>query len=201
MTHNAGEGITIAKTDLTTQLERNIFSATAKQGVFGCFEVTIGWFGEERVDYMTYDTKGIWRCYEIKVSKADFYSKAKKTFVGHFNYFVMPIELYESVKHDIPAHIGVYDEFRCIKRAKKQNLLVDEQILTNSFIRSLSREFHKQFRSGNPNVVDSLNREINRLRKERDRYRSDYQTLNREVAIKFGRNWNRVVTQSESKEE
>jgi hypothetical protein len=27
-------------------------------GVFGCFEVTIGFHGRERVDYMTLDTKG-----------------------------------------------------------------------------------------------------------------------------------------------
>jgi len=51
--------IKIPKTELTIQLERDIWSATVKQGVFGCFEVTIGWFGKERVDYITYDTNGI----------------------------------------------------------------------------------------------------------------------------------------------
>ena len=49
-----------------------IYMNFIKQGIFGCFEVTIGWNGKERVDFMTYDTKGIWRCYEIKVSKAEF---------------------------------------------------------------------------------------------------------------------------------
>jgi hypothetical protein len=183
--------ITIAKTDLTIELERQIWSATAKQGVFGCFEVTIGWFGEERVDYITYDTKGIWRCYEIKVSKSDFYSKAKKTFVGHFNYFVMPKELYEEVKEDIPKHIGVYIGSHSVKKAKKQKLSVDEQVLKDSMIRSLSREFSKQFRSGNPNVVDSLNRQINRIKKEKDDYYRKYWDLFMKVQATFGTRWDR----------
>jgi hypothetical protein len=183
--------ITIAKTDLTIELERQIWSATAKQGVFGCFEVTIGWFGEERVDYITYDTKGIWRCYEIKVSKSDFYSKSKKTFVGHFNYFVIPKELYEEVKDDIPKHIGVYIGNYSIKKAKKQQLTVDEQVLKDSMIRSLSREFSKQFKSGNPNVVDSLNRQINRIKREKDEYYRKYWDLFRKVQEKFGTRWDR----------
>ena len=57
----------MAKTEETLLIENSIYRETNRQGVFGCFEVTIGWFGKERVDYMTYDTKGIWRCYEIKV--------------------------------------------------------------------------------------------------------------------------------------
>ena len=47
------------KTKKTLKLEQDIYNATEKVGVFGCFEVTIGFFGKERVDYMTYDTKGI----------------------------------------------------------------------------------------------------------------------------------------------
>ena len=31
----------MAKTDLTLELEREIWDATHKQGVFGCFEVTM----------------------------------------------------------------------------------------------------------------------------------------------------------------
>ena len=116
--------------------------------IFGCFEVTIGWYGRERVDYLTLDYKNIWRCYEIKVSKSDFYSKAKKTFVGHLNYFVMPQELYNQVSQDIPEHIGVktigeYGDIQCIKRAKKQKLAVKESVLSGSMIRSLSRDVDK----------------------------------------------------------
>lgn len=179
----------IAKTELTTQLERQIYSATKKQGTFGCFEVTIGWFGYERVDYITYDTKGIWRCYEVKVSVADFRSKSKKTFCGHYNYYVMTKELYEKVKDEIPSHIGVYFGNNCFKRAKKQELLVDELILKNSLIRSLSREADKLYKSADPIKMNTMQRQINYERKEKERYRIEYQVLHRTVREKYGRNW------------
>lgn len=137
----------MAKSKETLALERQIWYATKKIGVFGCFEVTIGFRGRERVDYITYDTKGIWRCYEIKVSKSDFYSKAKLSFVGHYNYFVLTKELYEQVKHDIPAHVGVYVGGSCVKKPKKQKLGATEKVLKDSMIRSLSREAEKQIRS------------------------------------------------------
>ena len=53
------------KTAETVALEKAIRRATYKMGTFGCYEVTIGYGGKERVDYMTYDTKGIFRCYEV----------------------------------------------------------------------------------------------------------------------------------------
>ncbi|MBJ8108983.1 hypothetical protein JDS99_04800 [Bacillus cereus group sp. N6] len=146
-------------------------------GVFGCFEVTIGFNGNERVDYMTYDTKGVWRCYEIKVSLADFRSKAKKTFCGHFNYFVMPKELFEKVKDEIPSHVGVYVNGMCVKKAKKQKLLVEEKVLKDSLIRSLSRESDKLFQSASPAIVSSLRRQLSSTRKELDDYRKRYREL------------------------
>ncbi len=39
-----------------------------------------------------------WRCYELKVSLADFRSKAKLSFIGNYNYFVLPKALYEKSK-------------------------------------------------------------------------------------------------------
>ena len=56
------------KTDLTRQAEKCLWHETNRMGVFGCFEVTIGWSGTERVDYITYSTDNTIRCYEIKVS-------------------------------------------------------------------------------------------------------------------------------------
>lgn len=167
-------GDIIAKTEQTIKLEQEIWQATRKQGVFGCFEVTIGWFGEERVDYITYDTKGIWRCYEIKISKSDFHSKAHNTFLGHFNYYVMPQELYDEVQSEIPNHIGVYVNKRCIKKSKKQRLKVDEQVLKNSLIRSLYREAEKIYKDENPNIVESAQKAMNRYKKELEKCRSQY---------------------------
>src|SRR5690625_1456376 len=94
------------RSEITNKLAKAIYYQTNKMGTFGCFEVTIGIGGNERVDYMTYDTKGIVRCYEIKSSKEDFYSRAKWTFVGHYNYFVMTDETFQQVKNDIPKGIG-----------------------------------------------------------------------------------------------
>ena len=46
-------------------------------------------------------------CYEVKISKADFRNKNGHNFVGNLNYYVMPMELYKSVKDLIPPDIGV----------------------------------------------------------------------------------------------
>ncbi|MFS7206693.1 hypothetical protein AB6831_04200 [Carnobacterium divergens] len=90
----------MAKTDKTKYIERVLWKNNIIQGLFGCFEVTIGWYGDEIVDFMTYKTNGEFRCYEIKVSKSDFNSGAKLSFHGDFNYYVMPVELYEKLKED-----------------------------------------------------------------------------------------------------
>jgi hypothetical protein len=181
----------VAKTDLTLELEREIWAATHKQGVFGCFEVTIGWWGKERVDYITYDTKGIWRCYEIKVSKSDFRSKAANTFIGHYNYYVMPQELFEEVRDEIPSHIGVYVNKACVKNPKRQELAADEQVLKDSLIRSLSREFTKQYRSGDPPTVEALSRRLRRMETERNQYRAKYWDLMRIGQEKYGLRWHK----------
>lgn len=178
--------VPISKTDLTINLEREIWKATAKQGVFGCFEVTIGWFGRERVDYITYDTKGVWRCYEIKVSVSDFRSNAHNTFVGHYNYYVMPKELHDQVKNEIPGHIGVYIGGGCHKRAKRQELGVDEQVLKDSLIRSLAREVGKQYESENPVIVNSLRRQIAQARAKATHYEHKYWELMRAEQEKHG---------------
>lgn len=85
-----------------------------------------------------------WRCYEIKVSKGDFYSSHKLTFVGDFNYFVMPIELYPVVRDDIPKGIGcyVYDgvSFYAIKKATRMKPKVSESQMNHDFLVSSARD-------------------------------------------------------------
>ena len=62
---------------------------------------------------MNYDPKNdIIRCYEIKVTMQDFYSKAKKSWYGNYNYLVLSEELYrmhsvEEWKEKIPKNIGI----------------------------------------------------------------------------------------------
>ena len=197
------------KTDLTLKLEREIWLTTVKQGVFGCYEVTIGQYGRERVDFMTMDTKGIFRCYEIKISKSDFHSSAAQTFCGHYNYFVMPQVLYEQVRTEIPKDIGVFCEARfrdgtayeqapcvCVKRAQRRELTVSVDVLKDSLIRSLSRDVGKQVHSGSPTLVELYNRELAEerhlaeyYRKQCDILRGQYEHLYKVVAETYGEQW------------
>lgn len=182
------------KTEETKRLERAIWKATNKQGVFGCFEVTIGWFGKERVDYMTYDTKGVFRCYEIKVTKTDFHSRCHNSFVGDLNYYVLPADLYEEVKEEIPDFVGAYIErdgtVYSIRRARRRTV-EDPDTLKNSMIRSLCREVTKQIRSGNTLYIEATNREISQLKRECDDLRRKYWDLLREVQELYGTRWNK----------
>lgn len=92
-----------------------------------------------------------WRCYEIKTSKADFYSKHKWTFIGDYNYFVMPAELYEIVKDDIPKEIGCYVyngfSFRAAKKAARIKPKMSESQLTHEFLTSCARDARRWMRA------------------------------------------------------
>lgn len=106
---------------------------------------------------MKFDGTREWRCYELKVTKADFRSTAKLSFVGHYNYFVLPKNLYEEVKSEIPPEIGVLvyrsyaleeempvpGTFIIAKKAMRRELGVAEEALTNRFMASLFREVRK----------------------------------------------------------
>ncbi len=195
------------KTEDTLKLEKQIRQATHKMGVFQCFEVTIGYAGDERVDFMTYDTKGIFRCYELKVSKADFHSNAAVSFVGHYNYYVLTRDLYNQVKDEIPDWVGVYVSDYCIKKAKKQDLSNKEyrmrrtingrstevvipwiDLLKESMIRSLYRDSDKLFYSNNDKYLNQMKCEIERTRRERDaeskKYKKLWKTIKKELGDK-----------------
>ena len=51
--------------------------------------------------------KGDFYCYEVKSSVEDFHSKNGHNFIGDFNYYVMPEDVYEKVKDEIPYKVGV----------------------------------------------------------------------------------------------
>lgn len=149
----------MAKTPLTKKMEKQLFFHTNKMGTFGCMEVTIGLNQRkvERVDYMTYDTQKTFRCYEIKTSKADFMSKSQLSFVGHYNYLVIPYELLpdieetEKYKALIAIGVGVITgghrrHMSCVKRPRKQTVNTKMQNkLLDSMIRSLSRDTNKYY--------------------------------------------------------
>lgn len=70
-----------------------------------------------RVDFMRFKPvnntvsgieKGDFYCYEVKSSVEDFHSKNGHNFIGDFNYYVMPEEVYEKVNDEIPYGVGVF---------------------------------------------------------------------------------------------
>ena len=186
----------IIKTELTTKMEKAIRKETAKNmGLFQCYEVTIGWYGNGRVDFMTMDTKDIFRCYELKITKEDFHSKHGHNFVGHFNYYVIPEELYDDIKDEIPKHIGVYcyyeDKDYCslIKKPKK-HVVTDEMIntLKNSMIRSLYREANKYWQTNDEDVINSYERRISRNIKEKEKLRKEIDKLYSKINLLYMEN-------------
>jgi len=179
----------MAKTEATLRLEVDIWEKTHEAMVFGAFEVTIGWFGRERVDYLTYDTRGTFRCYEIKVSKADFYSKARNTFCGHLNYYVLTDELYEQVKDGIPEHIGIFTGKVLRRKPKRVTPTVSVDILKDSLIRSMHRDAEKYVRLQKPTILEQKEEILRRVTAERDSYNSKLNLLERALFMKFGRHW------------
>lgn len=103
----------------------------------------------------------------------------------------MPKELYEAVKDDIPKHIGVYIGTDLVKRPKKQELKVDEQILKDSLIRSLSREVDKQILSGSSTLIEQKNRQIRQEKNKADEYYRKYWDLLRKIQNKYGTRWDK----------
>ena len=119
----------MSKSQLTLEIENQALRQFSKMGVFMCPECTLerAWIKEEPANvslkefhsnpkYMQVEGKHIrteivdilelnsqkgWCCYEIKISKSDFHSRAIKSFVGEYNYYLMPDELYEQVKNEI----------------------------------------------------------------------------------------------------
>lgn len=70
-----------------------------------------------RVDFMQFKPlnntvsgieKGDFYCYEVKSSVEDFHSKHGHNFIGDYNYYVMPEEVYEVVAKEVPYGVGVY---------------------------------------------------------------------------------------------
>lgn len=98
----------------------------------------------------------------------------------------MPPELYEKVQEEIPKHIGVYvggKYVRCVKKARKQSLSIDNDILTMSMIRSLSRDANKLYVSGNNEAINNFNRTINHLTEENKRLKKDLYYANLELTF------------------
>lgn len=154
------------KTKLTLAMEKTLYETCVEAGAVAVEEVTIP-DNKGIVDTLSYQRlpNGTveWRCYELKVTKSDFHSKAKLSFIGNYNYFVLPLSLYMELKTEIPKEIGVlsyqpYDADQLAnatepvlapgyltveKKPSYQVLQLDEGALTTSLLYSLAREVRK----------------------------------------------------------
>lgn len=210
----------MAKTELTLQLENEIRIATTKMGTFGCLEVTLGFGGKERVDYMTYDTTGVFKCYEIKVSKSDFHSKHANSFCGHYNYYVMPQELFDQVSKEIPDWVGCYCGGVCVKKPKRQDLdskfysfrksingkmtelsIPWVEMLKDSLLRSLYRDSQKLHKSKNKGYVDATRRQLDSAAKEIRYLNHQYHTLYSNIYQLIGRKAARLMKDEQPDED
>lgn len=129
----------MSKTNVTRQVEAALWENHAKQGVFGCFEVTIGWFGKEIIDFIAYKTTGEFLCYEIKTSISDFKSKAKLSFHGDFNYYVIPEKLLDDLRKDTMKSFSSEDTLLFDTRLKNRGIgliIVTEKGALNYLVRS-----------------------------------------------------------------
>lgn len=113
-----------------------------------------------RVDYMRFLPKnnsadgieqGAFYCFEIKSSVEDFHSPNGHNFIGDFNYYVMPEEVYEQVKEEIQdrynGYVGVYvpdwNGLSCVKKAKKKERTRSTAEMLLMMFRSSNRELLK----------------------------------------------------------
>lgn len=164
----------------TIALENALNKQTIEKRLYGCEEITIGFYskghGDEIVDYMTMDSKGIIKCYELKVSLSDLKSKAKKSWYGHYNYLVVSSELYDKVEDwslYIPSHVGIIVGKDLVSKRKAKYVDISKEdaiMLKESMIRSMWWKMQKYKDAKSLDVQKNLKKEISRLKKEKDMY-------------------------------
>ena len=141
----------------TKEVEHLLYNYLWKKGWYGVYECAIPKclchkMHRERVDMLTYETTGIWRAYELKISKSDLYSKNALSWIGHYNYLVCTEELVEEAKKIMPKDIGIYavcerknglKGIRLVRNPRKRELLCKHEDMLFALMQALSREYKK----------------------------------------------------------
>lgn len=177
----------------TIVIEEAMHRMCREKRIYGCEEVTIGFpnngHGNEIVDFLTMDSKGILRCYEIKVSLQDLKSKAKKSWYGHYNYLLVCENLYDKISdwpQYIPDFVGIsvaspsYPgmEIKNVRKPIRQELTSYQQLMVKeSFIRSLWYKMWKYRDAADMEKIQGLKSEIRDWKK---RYKEEEKAWNRE---------------------
>lgn len=171
----------MAKRKETLELEMALAKQARDKRVYGCEEVTIGFHnqgrGNEIVDFMVMDSKGVIKCYEIKVTLQDLKSNAKKSWYGNYNYLVVSRELYEQVQDwdcYIPRHIGIIagSALESVRKCQRKEIPPDcETMLKESLIRSVYWKMEKYKDTQSIDRQKKLQAEIGREAKDKEYYR------------------------------
>jgi hypothetical protein len=140
----------------TKELEHLLYKYLWRKGWYGVFECAIPKclcrkVHRERVDMLTYETTGIWRAYELKISKSDLHSNAALSWIGHYNYLVVTEDLIEEAKKILPKDIGIYAAYErgnkkwidLVRNPRKRELLCKHEDMQFAIMQALSREYKK----------------------------------------------------------
>lgn len=170
----------MAKRKDTLDLENALIKQTREKRLYGCEEITIGFYnqglGNEIVDFMVMDSKGIIRCYEIKVTLQDLKSDAKKSWYGHYNYLVVGTELYKQVQDwdlYIPKHIGIIvgNSLESVRKCQRRDIPPEREImLKESLVRSMYWKVSKYKDAKNINKQKELQKKIREAEREKTQY-------------------------------
>lgn len=118
-----------------------------------------------RVDFMRFKPvnntisgieKGDFYCYEVKSSVEDFHSKNGHNFLGDFNYYVMPEDVYEAVKNEIPYKVGVYISDGIHYSGEWYNLKTIKKAQRKDRERPVSEMLLMMFRSAAREIVKAI---------------------------------------------
>ena len=154
----------------TKEIEEIAYNYLWKKGRYIILEMAVpisiqNRYHRDRLDMCAYDTDGSFRGYEIKRNLQDFHSPASWSWICNFNYFVMPNDLYNKVKDEIPAGIGVWvvrensKKMECVKRPGRRELLCPKEDMLHAMIQAFSREY-KKYRSVKKNTKTSKRKNI-----------------------------------------
>ena len=140
----------------TKELEHLLYNHLWRKGWYGVYECAIPKclcrkVHRERVDMLTYETSGVWRAYELKISKADLHSDAALSWIGHYNYIVVTEDLIEEAKKILPKDIGIYAAYErtnktwidLVRSPRKRELLCKHEDMQFAMMQALSREYKK----------------------------------------------------------
>lgn len=147
-------------TRLLSELAEKMINPGNDPRIYWAREVTFDYATTHavRVDYIRFKPvnntvsgieKGDFYCYEVKSSVEDFHSKNGHNFIGDFNYYIMPQEVYAAVSLEVPFYVGVYcptgfrGELELVKKARRidRSRPVSEMLLM--MFRSAARDARK----------------------------------------------------------